>query len=260
MTAIHVTANLDAVLGYKDGRVVYIRRGGSYPQAISNNLCNEEFEHGEVNFIEYIEKEELIVTGFANGAAHMMKVQARHFGDMFLRGFYCCKKESTDLTATGSYAVIYKPDINQLEVWCGCNNNQVERWEFPLRVEQKWRQSLIDKTSGRISLRNTSCTTPSSIVCAMSVTPDYKTVFALIGDAITQSVVAICQLDADSGKPLRHWQCDMEKGLLYVVHHIITCSTCIVCIFIHVHVNGITAARCIIIILLLLLILFIYPF
>ena len=165
-----------------------------------------------MNFIQYIEKEELIVTGFENGAAHVMKVQARYFSEMFLRGFYCCKKETFDLTATGSYAVLYKPMDNQLEVWCGCNKNQIEVWNFPLYENLKWRQSLVNKTNERICLSNSQFTPHSSIVCSLSVTPDRSTVFALIGDATKKSVLAICQIDAATGKPLRFWRCDMERG------------------------------------------------
>ena len=212
VTAIYVMPTLDALLGYQDGRVVYVRDKGGFPQTTPNNLCNRDFEHGPVNFIDYVLDEELVVIGFTNGVVHIMKVHAQHFSNMFLRGFYCCNKENNEVLATGCYAVVNKPAVSQMEVWCGCSNSHLETWNFHLPDIPKWRQALVKKTSSQLSLRHTKFTACSSVVYRMSVMPDYSSVFALIGNATNYGIVAICQVDAANKTPLRYWQCEMGNG------------------------------------------------
>ena len=211
VTAIYATPDQDAVLGYQDGRVVYVKSKGGFPQITPSGLCNRELNHGAVNFIHFLKEEELIVTGFTNGVVHLMKVQTQHFSEWFLKGFYCCTQESPDIVAVGCYAVLNNPSDSEIQIWFGCSHSHIETWTFPVDT-RRWRIALLKKMSKVISLRHPSFTPHSSHVCNMSVTPDQSSVFALIGDSNKYGVIAICQVDAVNKTPLRHWQCDIGRS------------------------------------------------
>ena len=229
VTAICTTPTLDCMLGYHDGKVVCVKANGGFPQTTSGLQCNKEFGHGKVNFIEYVKEEDLVVTGFTSGIAHVMKIQAETYSQMFLKGFYCCKKENAHLESSGSFVVVNTPD--RLDIWCGCDNSQIETWSFKLQEIRNWRQNLVNRTTGRISLRNPSYTPHSSMVVNMSVAPGCSSVFALIGDKATHSAIAICEVSISDQKPLRHWQCQIEQGEMIKMPfpHVHICSCCAHC-------------------------------
>ena len=189
---------------------VFVGRSGSSILYIHGNepplpltIC-ERCQNGKVMFIRYLQKDQIFVCGFSNGAVHTSHTSQRDMKKTdSLIGSSC--GESKCIENATAYQIIYREEQN-FEVWCGSKDSFIDVSIFNV-------SNVKDRKVQSLSLKHRVYTVPSSVVSWMCLTSDKTIMFVVLEDSMRPGICCLCRVGVVDKEVSGYWTFNIESEL-----------------------------------------------
>ena len=132
VSALHMTADRDILVGCADGKVILFDSTGTKMISDPASSCFPDYHHGEIIGLYHDVEGKLLVIGFSSGNVHIKKCTDGIRNCLVNQRKDFCSSIS-DRLQLHALECISSQSISVLEIWCGSEESKIEVWSLPER-------------------------------------------------------------------------------------------------------------------------------
>ena len=132
VSALHMTADKDILVGCADGKVILFDSTGTKMISDPASTCFPDYHHGEIIGLYHDVEGKLLVIGFSSGNVHIKKCTEGIRNCLVNQRKDFCSSIS-DRLQLHALECVSSQSTSVLEIWCGGEESKIEVWSLPER-------------------------------------------------------------------------------------------------------------------------------
>ena len=132
VSALHMTADNDILVGCADGKVILFDSLGTKMISDPASVCYPDYHHGEIIGLYHDVEGKLLIIGFSSGNVHIKKCTEGIRKCLVNQREDFCSSISNRLQLH-ALECVSSQSTSALEIWCGSEESMIEVWSLPKR-------------------------------------------------------------------------------------------------------------------------------